>query len=125
MNRIPLLLAVLTAIFLTICLFQLEGRGMGFVPPLTDWDLHSAWWHFNFLADCGEYLVERPSFFVALLEAWITQLATSSEFETWPAFFQDIFSCIAFGIPIAIESLLVFYITRSLVFYISPHRKLH
>lgn len=125
MKRLPLVLALLTASFLTICLFQLEGRGIGFVPPLTDWELHPAWWHFNFLADCGEYLVEIPSLYIALLEAWITQLFTSSEFETWPAFFQGLFSWMAFGLPIAIESLIVFYITRTFAFYISRHRKLH
>jgi hypothetical protein len=123
MKRIPLLLAVLTAIFLTICLFQLRGRGMGFVPPLTDWELHPAWWHFDFLADCADHLVSTPAFFILLLEAWSIQILGISNIETLPTFSQEIFVWIPFGLPIAIESLLVFCFARAVTLHISRHRK--
>jgi hypothetical protein len=66
MKKAPLLLAILTAMFLTICLFQLRGRGMGLAPPAGDWELHPAWWQFNFLADCADYLVAAPALFIII-----------------------------------------------------------
>ena len=105
MKKVPLIAGSLTAIFLTLCLFQLRGRGMGFAPPLTDWELNPAWWHFNLLADFGEYLVGMPAFFIILLEA---QVLTVEDSERWPEFYQTILTWLPFVIPIVIESLLVY-----------------
>ncbi len=66
-KRISTIVAVLTASLLTVCFLQARGRGLGFTPPVTEWELHPAWWHFSILADVGEYLVATPAvFFVAL-----------------------------------------------------------
>lgn len=100
MKRIPSIVAVLTASFLIICLLQARGRGLGFAPPVTEWEMHPAWWHFSILADVGEYLVALPAvFFVALPAA---KLLGVSSGLTW----------ISISLVIASESALVFYATR-------------
>ncbi len=111
MKHIPLLLSLLTTIFLIICFFQIRGRGMGFVPPETDWELHpGVWWHFNFLANCGEFLIELPSFFIIMILAPAMSFL-SIDLNSY-AGVPFAFSCFIIGIPIVIESLLVFYIAK-------------
>lgn len=106
MKRVPLVIALLTAVFLILCLFQARGRGVGFVPPLTDWELHPAWWHFEFLADCGLYLIVMPSFYLFLLLGAIIRSSgdTAITIVRWTSL----------AIPIAIESVGVFYVGRYL-----------
>jgi hypothetical protein len=123
MKRLPLLLAIFTALFATICFFQLRGRGIGFVPPPTDWELHPAWWHFDFLAAVGVYLVEMPALFLLTAEAWVADLLGIKDPGRLPEFCRTIVAWTAFVIPIAIESSLVFYITRGFVSYVSRHPK--
>ncbi len=119
MKRIPFAVAAITLTFLAVCFLQVRGRGIGFVPPPTDWELHAAWWHFDFLADCGEYLVVFPAFYLVLLFVSALErfgLGASEMLSTavwW----------LAIGLPIAIESLLVFYLTRVCVSYISRRRQ--
>ena len=110
MKRLPPIIAVLTATFLMICFFQARGRGLGFVPPLTDWELHSAWWHFNVLADCGDYLVVRPFLYIVLRFCWITEHLSLAGSE--PA--METIAWISISLPVAIESLFVFYVARQL-----------
>lgn len=113
MKRIPLLASLLAAIFLTICFFQIRGRGMGFVPPETDWELHpGVWWHFNLLANCGEVLIEFPSFFIIFLLALIMSFFSINPNSSDYVFLG--FSYLSIGIPIVIESLLVFYVAKLL-----------
>jgi hypothetical protein len=118
MKGIPPLSAIFTGIFLTICLLQLRGRGMGFAPSITDWELHPAWWHFNFLADCAEYLVNWPAFFIILLEVWTAELFGIQGILPGPVFFQVIMGWVPFVLPIVVESLMVFYISRAVTFRI-------
>jgi hypothetical protein len=110
MKRVPPIIAVLTATVLTICFFQARGRGIGFVPPVTDWELHSAWWHFNALANCGVYLVVAPSLCILLLFHSITEHLAVGGTELA----MGTIAWISIGLPVAIESLLAFYVARQL-----------
>ncbi len=102
MKRIPTVAAVLTASLLTFCFLQARGRGLGFVPPVTDWEMHPAWWHFSILADVGEYLVATPAVFYVALPA--AKLFGTSVGLVWASI----------GLIIAFESALVFYVSRLL-----------
>jgi hypothetical protein len=56
MKRIPVLVAVLTAIWLVICHVEYGFRGLN--PDVeSDWVLRPVWWHSDFLADCGFWLL--------------------------------------------------------------------
>src|SRR5438552_12407558 len=102
MKRVPLVIALLTAVFLIVCLCQACGRGIGFVPPLTDWELHPAWWHFEFLADCGLYLIVMPSFYLFLLFGAIIRWSSDTA--------MTIVLWTSLAVPIAVESVCMFYV---------------
>jgi hypothetical protein len=82
------------------------------VPPLTEWEMHPAWWHFSILADIGEYLVALPAvFFVALPVAKL--LGTSTELA-WASM------CLV----IVFESTLVFYASRYFCHVLTSPRRM-
>ena|SRR3984893_19099757 len=111
MKRLPVIAGLSTVAFLITCFFQARGRGDGFVPPLTEWELHPAWWHLNFLADCADFLILAPAFYIVLL------LGSAVHFFGID-FSERVLTSIAWvsvAVPIVIESLLVFYLMRVLL----------
>jgi hypothetical protein len=113
MLKAPLISAFCFWLFLAICLLQLIGRGVGFVPPPSSWEMESHWWHFNLLADIAVYLVEIPAWLIIVLEAKTASLM-SLRIESWPPIFGASLSWLAFGLPIAAESLAVFLVSKTL-----------
>ena len=63
MRRFPLLLTLVTAMFLTICVLEAMARGLN--PPLA-WDAQPAWWQSDLLADFG-WRMALPSLHIARL----------------------------------------------------------
>ena len=110
MKRIPLAAAFLAATFVAICFFQARGRGIGLAPPLSEWELHPAWWHFNRLADCGDCLVVTPYFFMVLLFVFIGRYLPITIGEGAVEFF----AWLSVAFIIAVESWAVFYLIRYL-----------
>jgi hypothetical protein len=120
MLKAPLISSLCFALFLAICLSQLIGRGVGFVPPPSSWEMESHWWHFNLLANIAVYLIEMPALLIPVLEAKTASLM-SVHIESWPSIFVISLSWLAFGIPIIAESVAVFWITKALFSWI--HRR--
>jgi hypothetical protein len=101
MKRIPLVIALFAAFFLISCVFEARSRGIGFAPPSTDWELRQAWWQFDFLADCGVWVL-KPSFYVLAL------MVRFSENEV----FAGTAFCLSQLFTVLFPSLTVFYVTR-------------
>ena len=95
----PTVLALLAVALLVVCVIQARGRGLGFVPPPTEWELHPAWWHVPALAKIGEFCVVLPAM---LLAVPLAMLFGGESVLAWSAI----------GLVIISEAALVFYVSR-------------
>jgi hypothetical protein len=99
MKRMPLMLTLATAGFLTLCVVEIEARGLN--PPL-DWDLHPAWWQSDLLATLG-WWITMPSLYVSGF--------TDSHFSQSQTLARAAFA-LSLILTVMFASLLVFYLTR-------------
>ncbi len=102
MKRISLMLAVVTAAFLTLCVVEVGARGIN--PPL-DWDVHPAWWQSDLLATLG-WWITIPSLYVFGF--------TASHFHQSHTVARTAFA-LSLILTVMFASLLVFYVTRVFV----------
>lgn len=108
MRRVPVLVAVTSAIFLAVCAVEASCRGMIGAPG--NWELSGpAWWQFDFLADCGTALIT-----LALIgPAAVDRVIHGGEWFLRIAFWASLVSVIA------VASLLIFYISKAIVWSIA------
>jgi hypothetical protein len=104
MKRVPIILAGVAAILLTLCFLEYGFRGLN--PDVeSDWVLHPAWWQSDFLADGGLYLRLCAAMVSSPLERFFG--------ENLQVFFD--FCILLQLLIIAVLSFIVFYVTRLLL----------
>jgi hypothetical protein len=91
MRHVPPLLAAVTAVFLTLSVFEAMARGLN--PPL-EWDVQPAWWQSDALAEFGWWMA-TPSLYVL----WF--IHSSAAFA------------LSLIVTVVLSSLVVFYVTRA------------
>lgn len=108
MRRVPVLVAIISAMFLAVC--AAEGFCRGVIGAPGDWELSGpAWWQFDFLADCGTALITLALFVPAAVE----RVIHGGEWFLRIAFWGSLVTVIA------VASLLMFFILKAIVWSIA------